>query len=56
MRGICPDGSGGQLIAADQANGKIYIFSRGADGMLTERRLLSEVPAPAKVLAAEIEY
>lgn len=56
FRSICADGSGGHLIAADQANGKIYIFSRGVDGMLTERRLLSEVPAPAKVLAAEIEY
>lgn len=56
FRSICSDGSGGHLIAADQVNGKIYIFNRGSEGILTDRRLLSEVPVPVKVLVEEIEY
>lgn len=56
FRSICSDGSGSHLIAADQMNGKIYIFNIRADGILTEERLLSEVPVPAKVLVSEIEY
>ena len=56
FRSICSDGIGGHLIVADQVNGKIYIFNRGSEGLLTEGRLLSEIPVPAKVLVEEIEY
>ncbi len=56
LRSICSDGIGGHLIVADQVNGKIYIFNRGSEGLLTEGRLLSEIPVPAKVLVEEIEY
>lgn len=54
IRSICLDQAEKHLIAADQRSGTLAVFDRQGDGTLTGGRILREVPAPVKVMTAEV--
>ncbi len=54
IRSICLDQGEGHLIAADQQTGTLIIFDKMKDGTLDRGRILIQVPAPVRVMTAEV--